>query len=881
MAVETLESRTFLSGTVLASVVDGALMLRGDAEANEIVMDGAGLSAGQVRVTGAAGTTINGAAEPLVLEGLTRHVRVQMGAGADAVTINDVVLPGSVTITAETVHLLAVQVGRDARIYSGDAPAFLTIDDTSVAGALHLRTGAGADLIQIETRSDAVGESSQFDGRVRIVMKSGDDVLQVGVNDGAGHQTVMTGRARLGGGAGTDAMRTFDPVAFGERPQFYVRRFESSNMSTETTAPAVSLADPGDSETGVARNRKLSATFSEAMNPQTINDATVTLTAPGAVDVAGTVSYLGTTVTFTPDAPLAANTTYTATITTGAKDLAGNALAADYVWTFETGGALDTTAPLVSSTDPANGATDVALNKKLAATFSEAMDPQTLTATSMTLTGPGSAAVAGTVTYAGATATFTPAAALTANTIYTATVTTGATDLAGNALDADFTWTFTTGATADTTAPTVSSTDPANNATGVALNKKVAATFSEAMDPLTITAANVRVTAPGGALVSGTVAYAGKTMTFTPASQLAGNTTYTATVTTGAKDLAGNRLASNAVWTFQTGATPDTTAPAVTATNPDDLKTNVPLNKAVVATFSESMDPLTVTSATVTLRAPGNTTVTGTVAYDAVAKTATFTPSSNLAPNTTFTARIRGGTTGAKDLAGNALASDKVWTFTTGTQIAQAPIVLGRAGPFAIMATAAISGTGNAITGDVGLNAGTAQGIPPAEINGDIHVTDQTIIDAQADLLAAYNDAVSRTVTSVALPGNMGGLTFTPGLYTNSTSVLISGAGPNNNVTLDAQGDPNAIFIFKMGSTLTTGPGAQVILAGGAKASNVYWQVGSSATLDTTTIFKGNILAAVTITVNNGSAVEGRLLAGSNSAGSVTVNASTVTVPTV
>jgi hypothetical protein len=196
------------------------------------------------------------------------------------------------------------------------------------------------------------------------------------------------------------------------------------------------------------------------------------------------------------------------------------------------------------------------------------------------------------------------------------------------------------------------------------------------------------------------------------------------------------------------------------------------------------------------------------------------------------------------------------------------------------MATASISGTGaTQINGDVGLNPGSAQGLPSSEVNGMIHIDDQAIITAQSDLRSAYNDAVSRTTTSQSLPGNMGGLTFTPGLYTNSTSVLIQGSGPANNVTLDAQGDPNAIFIFQMGSTLTTGPGAQVILAGGAKASNIFWQVGSSATLNTTTIFKGNVLAAVTITVNNGSAVEGRLLAGSSSDGSVTVNASTVTVP--
>ncbi|MDQ3440129.1 MAG: ice-binding family protein [Planctomycetota bacterium] len=292
-------------------------------------------------------------------------------------------------------------------------------------------------------------------------------------------------------------------------------------------------------------------------------------------------------------------------------------------------------------------------------------------------------------------------------------------------------------------------------------------------------------------------------------------------------------LAADFAWSFTTGATADTTAPTVTSTDPTDLKTNVALNKAIAA----------------------------------------------LSPNTVYTATIAGGTNGVEDSAGNALASDEVWTFTTGTQIAQAPIGLGRAAPFAVMATASISGTGNSIVGDVGLNPGSAQGIPPSEIDGDIHVTNQTIIDAQTDLLAAYNDAVSRTVTSQSLPGNMGGLTFTPGLYTNSSSVLVSGAGPSNNVTLDAQGDENAIFIFKMSSTLSTGPGAQVILTGNAKASNVFWQVGTSATLDTTTIFKGNILAAVTITVNNGSDVEGRLLGGSNTNGSVTVNASTVTVP--
>jgi len=198
------------------------------------------------------------------------------------------------------------------------------------------------------------------------------------------------------------------------------------------------------------------------------------------------------------------------------------------------------------------------------------------------------------------------------------------------------------------------------------------------------------------------------------------------------------------------------------------------------------------------------------------------------------------------------------------------------------MATASITSTGPVvINGNVGLAPGTSQGIPPAQVNGTIHINDPVVIQAQADLLAAFNDATSRSTNAQVLPGNMGGLTFTPGLYVNATSVMLSGApGPGDNVTLDAQGDPNAVFIFKMGSTLTTGTGSQVILAGGAKASHVFWQVDTSATLGVTSLFQGNILAATSITINTGAAVTGSMFAGAaGGAGSATVDASSVTVP--
>jgi hypothetical protein len=544
-------------------------------------------------------------------------------------------------------------------------------------------------------------------------------------------------------------------------------------------------------------------------------------------------------------------------------------------------GALIPTPLTVIATNPTNNATVVPINSQIAVTFSEAMNPATLNDTTFILKQ-GTTSVTGTVSYMNGTAIFTPATALTPNTLYTATITTGAktteaTDLDDNALAANFVWSFMTSASTDATRPTVIATIPADNVTGVPINSKLAATFSKAMNPATIT--NTTFTLQQGSTpVAGTVSYISGTATFAPATNLNTNTLYTATITTGATDLAGNALATNFAWSFTTSASTDTTAPTVSSTIPTDTVTGVPINQTVNASFSKAMDPATITTANFTVTGLGGT-VTGTVAYVVASQIATFTPATNLAPSTTYTNTI---TTGATDLAGNALASDFVWSFTTGAQIETnlMSINLGSASTFAIMATAAISGGGDQINGDVGLSPGSAQGIPPSEINGVIHVDDLAIIDAQAALLAAYDEAVSRSVNAQTLQGNLGGLTKTPGLYVNSSSVEISGTGAKAILTLDAQGDANAVFIFKMASTLTIGTGTSIVLSGGAQAKNVYWQVGSSATLGTTSIFKGNILAAVTITVNNGAAVEGRLFAGSGGGGgSVTVQSSIITVP--
>ena len=167
---------------------------------------------------------------------------------------------------------------------------------------------------------------------------------------------------------------------------------------------------------------------------------------------------------------------------------------------------------------------------------------------------------------------------------------------------------------------------------------------------------------------------------------------------------------------------------------------------------------------------------------------------------------------------------------------AQTSVDLSTAGAFAVFAGSTVTNTGaTAVTGDLGVSPGTAvTGFPPGTVTGAVHAGDATSATALVDLTTAYNDAAGRTVAPVTVAGNLGGLTLPPGLYKSTSSLSIS----SGDLTLDAGGDANAVFIFQMASTLTTTSGRAVILTGGAKASNVFWQVGTSATLGTTSSFR-------------------------------------------
>jgi hypothetical protein len=516
----------------------------------------------------------------------------------------------------------------------------------------------------------------------------------------------------------------------------------------------------------------------------------------------------------------------------------------------------------------------VPLNTRLiTATFSQPMEGASLGTDSFTLACPSLAAVPGrAVTYFEsdriATLALPVGTLLPANELCTATVGASVRDKTGLTLAQNFVWQFTTGAALDTTAPTVTSTLQANNAANVAVNTQAGATFSEAMNPQSIKTANVVLTeSASAAVVPGVVTYTDANAAFRPSANLQPGTRYTLTLMGGAggvEDLAGNPLTADSVTSWTTAdntIAPDRTAPTVVTLNPADLATGVATSAVVNATFDEAMDPLSINTASLTVAG-----VAGTVGYNAAQRIATFTPAMPLAKGTLYTATV---STAVADLAGNILRDARVWRFTTAADpVMQPVVVLKTAAPFGTFGgTAGMTnmGTLTQINGDMGTTAtGTSMitgfhdtagdfytetGANMGAVNGKIYsctnsVTGPTAngVNAAACTLAtqARLDAQTAYQALVAMPAganpgaNLAGLTLLPGTYTAPAGSFMVQGG---NLTLDAQGNANAVWVFQMATTLTVGgPGAafpqSIILAGGAQAKNVFWQVGSFATIN-------------------------------------------------
>jgi hypothetical protein len=208
--------------------------------------------------------------------------------------------------------------------------------------------------------------------------------------------------------------------------------------------------------------------------------------------------------------------------------------------------------------------------------------------------------------------------------------------------------------------------------------------------------------------------------------------------------------------------------------------------------------------------------------------------------------------------AGIALAL--VFAFTIPAAAQAAPVNLATVNPFVVLGGSTVTNTNaSVLNGDLGIAPGTAlTGFDVAVVNGATHENDGVAKTAQADLTIAYNVAAEQPVSGGNDLSNtdLGERTLTPGAYGFTSSAQLTGA-----LTLDAKGDPDAQFVFEIAAELTTAPASSVVLVNGASPCNVFWQVGSSATLDTTTAFQGNLMALTSISLNNGASVIGRVLA--------------------
>lgn len=417
------------------------------------------------------------------------------------------------------------------------------------------------------------------------------------------------------------------------------------------------------------------------------------------------------------------------------------------------------------------------------------------------------------------------------------------------------------------TAPVVLSTIPVDSAISVAQTTFISATFSKAMDTATLTDATFLVK-QDSTVIDGTVMLESvDTVVFMPDTALDGNLVYTATITTGAADTEGAALAAEHSWMFTTAA--DANPPRVTSTSPVNLSVNVRVSQKPTATFSKAMNPSTINAQTFTLR-QGVTPVAGVVTLDGASNTAKFSPNAPLLASKTYVATI---TTGAKDTGGVALAANFSWRFMTGA-CSQGTVELRSAARFGVLAGSTVTNTGpTSVTGDVGVSPGTAiDGFPPGILIGAKQAGNPTAAQGAADLVTAYNDAAGRLGCAVTVAGNLGGTTLAPGLYKSTSSLAIS----SGDLTLDAQGDGDAVFIFQMASTLTTTAGRRVTLANGALAANIFWQVGTSATFGTDSAFAGTVMAQTAITLNTGATIDGRALA---STAAVALDNNTVVKP--
>ncbi|WP_125179592.1 Ig-like domain-containing protein [Leptospira ellisii] len=449
----------------------------------------------------------------------------------------------------------------------------------------------------------------------------------------------------------------------------YTWNFTTSSIS-DLIPPIRSLTYPLPGAAATPNNASLSIAFSETVDCTTVNPTNWTLVDGASNSVFGSVSCAGSSATFTPSSSLAYNTSYTATIGTGIKDLAGNAMTAPYSWSFTTGAAPDSTPPSVSFLNPSNAFLGFAVSSSVSIAFTESMNCSTIDTNSISLEDAGGVAVSGTVSCSGSSVSFLPSSPLNYSSIYTVVVNGSAKDLAGLSANPFNAW-FGTGAEPVVKDQEVGVNGESPAETGIQVNQSVNVVFSEPMDCSTVGTGTFQL---NNGAVLGSVTCFGAIATFHPDNDLNYNTTYTVNIGGGVKDPSGNSMLASS-WTFTTGNAPDSVRPYVLYTNPANVANEIAPNASITIAFSEVMDCLTVSSASIVVD-DGSSSVIGTVSCSGT--TATFDPQSDLSYNTNYTVTVL---TTVSDLAGLSPLTPTSWSFTTGSAPDSIPPVLSLVTP--------------------------------------------------------------------------------------------------------------------------------------------------------------------------------------------------------
>jgi hypothetical protein len=431
-------------------------------------------------------------------------------------------------------------------------------------------------------------------------------------------------------------------------------------------------------------------------------------------------------------------------------------------------------------------------------------------------------------------------------------------------------------------APRVVLTTPAKLipiASGIAVNTALTAKFSRNMLASSLNNSSFTVECPSGTPISGVVTYdpANRIAVLKHTTNFPDNTTCTATITTAATDIAGVALAKNYVWRFTTSSIIDNDAPTVIANNPVNAATAICLTKSVNVTFSEAMDPTSFSSASFYVTNASAAVMPGALTYDTLSNTATFSIANppGYTANSVYTSHV---TTDVKDLAGKALDAANTVSFTTGAQSCASTDAINLRtietyGAFGGGAGTTNSGINTIINGDLGTTAActlftgfhdasnvyTETTLNIGEVTGDIYCgppapgTTQKLAlatQAAADARTAFNELAAKTPSITLNSDELGTLTLTPGIYKPAATTLLLSTG---DLTLNAAGDADAVWIFQVPASLTIGLIAtprRVLLTNGAQAKNVFWQVGSAARIENGSTMVGTIIASAGVTIS-------------------------------